>query len=86
MQKTIEKILEWGEKWQPDSVKLFKLILRRIKGDKKYHKKHINQQGKDVWYVSLPLAGTNKQMMLFFDYPDPQKGIEYFILHDFKVV
>jgi hypothetical protein len=85
LQKPLENILEWGESWQPDSIQLFKLILRRIKENKKCHKKDRNDQNENGWYVSLPLAGTNEQMVLFFEPPKPQEGIKYYTIYDFKI-
>jgi hypothetical protein len=86
LQKPLENILEWGEKRQPGSIQLLKQILRRIKENKKCHKKDRNERNENGWYVSLPMVGTNDHIVLFFEPPNPQKGIDYYTIYDFKII
>ena len=80
--KTLGKICAWGDKWQPDSIQLFKQILRRIKNKKKVG--HYNDKArKNGWYVTLPILKTKKHMAVFFEYPVPPKNV--YTIYDFKI-
>jgi hypothetical protein len=80
-QKALEKICTWGDKWQPDSIKLLKNILLRIKaGEGKPDKNPLKNTGK---YVSCPAIGK-KYMTLFFELSQPP-DTHKFVIYDFKI-
>ena len=78
---TLEKVCKWGDKWQPDSIKLFKTIITRIKAGKGDPDKNpLKKNGK---YISLRMADRN-YMTVFFEplqLPDKNK----FYIYDFEV-
>jgi hypothetical protein len=80
-QRTLERICEWGDKYQPDSLNLYKSIIKRIKAGKDNPDKNpLRKNGK---YVSLPM-NNKKYVTLFFEQlqsPDKNK----FDVYDFAV-
>jgi hypothetical protein len=61
-----KKIINFNGKWQPDLIALYKNILQKIKGENKtfIFRDTANTNG---WYLSEPIAKTNKSMVIFFE-------------------